>query len=115
MRELLKLVLRFVAKEIDYDAFREAMVTGYLSRQSGNAALDNIAVRIDVVCADFSQGLIATDDIGLYISAAVQNNAPGANVGSGANARVGQLSNAPERAATISKGSSILTSFAAAA
>ncbi|HLG95774.1 MAG TPA: hypothetical protein VKX49_05635 [Bryobacteraceae bacterium] len=69
-------------KEIDYDRFRELMVASFLSRRSGNAIVDAAAARIDVVCADFSQGLIQADTLEAYMRLALQNSDPRTPVGS---------------------------------
>jgi hypothetical protein len=100
--ELFKLVIQFLGGRIDYQAFREAMVTRFLSRRTGDEALDSIAARIDVVCADFSSGLIAADEVGAYIVVAMQADAMGASIGSASNIQVGQprLPDLPQRAAT---------------
>lgn len=85
MQELCKLVLRLRFKQIDYAMFRQSMVASFLSRRSGNSALDAAALRIDIVCADFSQGLIGAEDLDAYLWLAIQDN------GSGTSMQVGQF------------------------
>jgi hypothetical protein len=110
--ELFKLVLRFVTNQIDYRTFRELMMGQFLSRRSQDAALDAMVARIDVVCADFSQGLIAPEELGKYILVAVQASAPGAHVGSGSNVLVGQLPQPPRAVTSAMESSFVLTAAA---
>jgi len=71
MRELRELVGRYIAGETDFAEFRRAMVVGFLSSRN-EPAVESIATAIEVDCSDFSDGLIAEDQLKRNIVATLQ-------------------------------------------
>lgn len=72
MKELLQLVRQYVAGEIDYPAFRRAMVAGFQSSRNADLAIQNAVNAIADASMDFSESLISQEELKRKVVLAVQ-------------------------------------------
>jgi hypothetical protein len=76
MNELRQFLMRYIAGDIEFAAFRRAFVERFLTTASADSAVWQAVLQIESACADFSEDLIQVDELKRRLGLSVQSRRP---------------------------------------